>query len=50
MWSLIEEGLRSRFNQNPEVKKRLPKLTRGVERGTTAPTLAAEELLFLLDN
>ncbi len=50
MWSLIEEGLRSRFNQNPEVKKRLPKLTRGVERGTIAPTLAAEELLFLLDN
>ena len=50
MWSLIEEGLKFRFNQNPEVKKRLPKLTRGVERGATAPTIAAEELLFLLDN
>lgn len=50
MWSLIEEGLKYRFNQNPEVKKHLPKLTRGVEKGTTAPTIAAEELLFFLDN
>ena len=50
MWSLIEEGLRNRFNQNPEVKKHLPRLTRAVEKGITAPTLAAEELLFFLDN
>jgi LAO/AO transport system kinase len=50
MWSLIEEGLKHRFNQNPEVKKRIPKLTRAVEKGITAPTLAAEELLFFLDN
>lgn len=50
MWSLIEEGLKYRFNQNPEVKKHLPKLIRGVEKGTTAPTIAAEELLFFLDN
>ncbi len=50
MWSLIEEGLKFRFSQNPDVKKRLPKLTRGVENGTTAPTIAAEELLFFLDN
>jgi LAO/AO transport system kinase len=50
MWSLIEEGLKNRFNQNPEVKMHLPKLARGVEKGTTAPTVAAEELLFFLDN
>lgn len=50
MWSLIEEGLKYRFNQNPKVKTRLPELSRGVERGATAPTIAAEELLFLLDN
>ena len=50
MWSLIEEGLKYRFNQNPKVKAHLPKLTRGVEKGTMAPTLAAEELLFFLDN
>jgi LAO/AO transport system kinase len=50
MWSLLEEGLKYRFNQNPEVKKHLPKLTRGVEKGTTTPTIAAEKLLFFLDN
>jgi LAO/AO transport system kinase len=50
MWSLIEEGLKYRFNQNSEIKKQLPKLIRRVEKGTTAPTFAAEELLFLLDN
>ena len=49
MWALIEEGLKLRFNQNPAVKMHLPKLTRGVERGTAAPTIAAEELLFFLD-
>jgi LAO/AO transport system kinase len=50
MWSLIEEGLKCRFNQNPQVKMHLPKLARGVEKGTTAPTIAAEKLLFFLDN
>jgi LAO/AO transport system kinase len=50
MWSLIEEGLKYRFNQNPEIKNRIPKLTRAVEKGVTAPTIAAEELLFFLDN
>jgi len=49
MWSLIQEGLKYRFNQNIEVKKHLPKLTREVEKGTIAPTIAAEELLFFLD-
>jgi len=50
MWSLIEEGLKNRFKQNLEVKKHLPKLIRAVEKGFTAPTLAAEELLFFIDN
>ena len=50
MWSLIEEGLKYRFNQNPDVRQHLATLTRGVERGITAPTIAAEELLFFLDN
>jgi LAO/AO transport system kinase len=49
MWSLIEEGLKSRFYKNPEIKKQLYKIVRSVEKGTTAPTLAASELLFLLD-
>ena len=50
MWSLIEEGLKYRFNQNPEVKNRISKLAHAVEKGITAPTKAAEELLFFLDN
>jgi len=49
MWSLIEEGLKNRFNQNPEVKSRLRKISHAVEKGNTAPTVAAEELLFFLD-
>ena len=49
MWSLIEEGIRIRFNQNPEVKSRLRKISHAVEKGNTAPTVAAEELLFFLD-
>jgi LAO/AO transport system kinase len=49
LWSLIEEGLKNRFKQHPDVKKRLPQIIHDVEKGTIAPTIAAEELLFLLD-
>ena len=49
LWSLIEEGLKNRFKQNPDVKNRLPQLTLDVEKGVIAPTIAAEELLFFLD-
>lgn len=49
MWSLIEEGLKDRFYKNPQVQKRLAHVKRSVEMGTTAPTIAASELLFLLD-
>jgi LAO/AO transport system kinase len=50
MWSLVEEGLKQRFNQNPEIKKRIEQITRSVEKGQTAATLAADKLLFFLDN
>ena len=50
MWSLIKEGLKDRFYQNPEVKKNLPETIREVENGTTASTIAASRLLDLLDN
>lgn len=50
MWSLVEEGLKERFYKNPEVKKLVRKMTKEVEKGTTAPTIAASELLFSLDN
>ena len=49
MWSLMEEGLKERFYKNPEVKKRLGKISRKVEDGITTPTIAAEELLSCLD-
>jgi LAO/AO transport system kinase len=49
MWSLIKEGLKERFYQNPDVKKMLPKIAKEVENGTTASALAANRLLFFLD-
>ncbi len=50
MWSLVKEGLKERFYQNPEVNKLLPEILKEVESGKTASTLAAARLLFLLDN
>jgi LAO/AO transport system kinase len=50
MWDLIQEGLRNRFKMHPRVRRELPGLTREVESGTAAPTVAANRLLFLLDN
>ncbi|MCJ7541418.1 MAG: methylmalonyl Co-A mutase-associated GTPase MeaB [Desulfobacterales bacterium] len=50
MWSLVKEGLKERFYQNPEVNKLLPEILKEVESGETASTLAADRLLFLLDN
>jgi len=49
MWSLLKEGLRKRFFTNPNIVKRLPQMTRGVEKGEITPTAAADELLFSLD-
>lgn len=46
LWSLVEEGLRERFYTNPEIKKRLRRIARAVEKGETSPTLAADKLLF----
>jgi LAO/AO transport system kinase len=50
LWSLVDEGLKERFHTNPEIKKRLNRIARAVERGETAPTLAADKLFFFLDN
>jgi len=50
LWSLVEEGLRERFDTNPEIKKRLHRIARAVEKGETSPTLAADKLFFFLDN
>jgi len=50
MWALVEEGLTLRFHKNKAVAKQLPKVTRAVKSGRTAPTVAASKLLFSLDN
>jgi GTPase len=50
MWSLVKEGLKDRFYQNPEVKKILPETIKEVENGTLASTIAASRLLDLLDD
>ncbi|MDM8522369.1 methylmalonyl Co-A mutase-associated GTPase MeaB [Desulfococcaceae bacterium HSG8] len=49
MWSMVEDGLKERFYKNEKVKKSLTRLTLEVEKGITAPTLAANELLHLMD-
>jgi LAO/AO transport system kinase len=49
MRSLVEEGLRDRFNQHPEVQKQLPRLASLVENGQLSPTSAAGRLLSFLD-
>jgi LAO/AO transport system kinase len=49
MWALVEEGLKQRFFEHPAVKERMKAVVRAVERGESAPTQAAHELLFLLD-
>ena len=49
MWSLVEEGLRERFYQNPAIKKLLPKVIREVEKGAASPTTASGTLLSAFD-
>ena len=49
MWTLVEDGLRERFHGHPAIREALPKMTREVERGATAATVAANRLLELLD-
>jgi LAO/AO transport system kinase len=49
MWQLIDSGLRHRFRDHLGVQSALPELTRAVEAGSTAPTVAAHRLLALLN-
>lgn len=48
-WSLVEEGLKDRFNHHPIVQQNLHELLHQVEAGSLSPTAAACQLLFLLD-
>jgi LAO/AO transport system kinase len=45
MWALVEDSLRDRFYNNPDVQKVLPKIIEAVEDQTLAPTAAAHQLL-----
>ena len=49
MWMLVEEGLKLRFHKNDGVQKLLPKLTMAVRNGETSPTMAASQLLLLME-
>ncbi|MFC1799019.1 methylmalonyl Co-A mutase-associated GTPase MeaB [Thermodesulfobacteriota bacterium] len=49
MWSLVDEGIKARFDNHSEIRQVLSGLTDQVENGTTTPTSAAERLLSLLD-
>ncbi|MBL8481681.1 MAG: methylmalonyl Co-A mutase-associated GTPase MeaB [Rhodocyclaceae bacterium] len=44
-WSLIDQGLRARFNEHAEVRALLAELMRRVECGDTTPGAAADRLL-----
>ncbi|MBF0118651.1 MAG: methylmalonyl Co-A mutase-associated GTPase MeaB [Desulfobacterales bacterium] len=49
MYELIEDGLKEKFYNTPEVKTMLPKLISDIEAGRIAPNIAAYNLLFFLD-
>jgi LAO/AO transport system kinase len=47
MWSLVEDGLKDRFFQDPHIKAQLPQILSAVESGVKSPAVAALELLSL---
>ncbi len=48
LWALVEEGLRERFYRNSDVEKSLAEIVAAVEKGETAPTAAAQQLLICM--
>ena len=49
MWSIVEEGLKDRFYKSAAVRKKLSATIEAVEQGRVPPTVAAFNLLHLLD-
>ena len=47
MWDLVEQRLRDRFYENPQIKKLLPKIIKEVKKGKMVSSAAALELLSL---
>ncbi|CAN2041098.1 methylmalonyl-CoA mutase-interacting GTPase YgfD [Candidatus Magnetomoraceae bacterium gMMP-15] len=48
MWSMVEEGLKKRFFELPQIQAMLPITIKKVENGETPPTVAAFNLLSML--
>ena len=48
MWTLVDEGLRRRFNENAEIQARIPVMSGRVENEKISPSAAARALLDLL--
>jgi len=49
MWERISAGLQQRFRSHPAVRAALPRLSEDVRAGRAAPSVAARQLLALLD-
>ena len=49
MWSLLEEGLRERYNRNASMQSIIPQITDQLTKGIITPTAAAYKLLRFLD-
>jgi LAO/AO transport system kinase len=49
MWTLIDSGLRGRFQEHPRVKRELDTIRRAVSAGSITPAAAAGRLLEYLD-
>ena len=45
MWSLIDEELRQRFRQHPQIREQLPALEAAIHQGQQLPTRVARSLL-----
>ncbi len=48
MWTLIDEGLKSRFHQNRFIAEKIPEISAKVEQELISPSAAAEALLSFL--
>ncbi len=48
MWTLVDEGLHTRFRENKEIKAKIPVVAKEVETEQISPSAAARTLLALL--
>ncbi|HCY84037.1 MAG TPA: methylmalonyl Co-A mutase-associated GTPase MeaB, partial [Desulfobacteraceae bacterium] len=48
MWTLVDEGMRRRFNENEKVQAQIPTMSARVENEKISPSAAARALLDLL--